>query len=125
MGIRKVIESDISGKLDADTVAFGIEDTWWEIDLTQQEREELEEHLRRYMDKGRRIGHKRPSRRKNYPNLSADEREEIRSWGEENGYDPALYGALATSLLKAYYEAHGDSLEARIDRDNEDRAPKA
>lgn len=118
MGIRQVITSDISNKLDAETVGFGLGDAWYEIDLTAEERAEFEQVLSQYVQHGRRAGVRRPARRSNYPRLTAEEREEIRVWGEEQGLDPAPYGALAKSLLKAYFDAHGLDLEERIEKDN-------
>ena len=117
MAIRQVMESDISGKLNADTVSFGLGDSWYEIDLTAEEAAALEKSLKAYIEKGRKTGKRRTTRRSNYPNLTVEEREDIRTWGQKNGYEPAPYGALPKALLRAYFEEHGMDLEKRIEDD--------
>lgn len=105
MAIRNVIESDISGKPDAATVTFGLEDAWFEIDLTTEEKKELQKTLERYMSKARKASpkaHKKPI----VPETTPEEREKIREWGRENGFNPPAFGRLTNKLQKAYDEAH-------------------
>ena len=106
MAIRNVVESDLSGKADAATVTFGLEDNWFEIDLTDEERKELEKTLQRYMSKGRKAV-KKTEKKKVVPDTTPEERVKIRAWAEENGFDVPAYGRLPKTVQRAYDEAHG------------------
>lgn len=105
MAIRNVIESDISGKPDAATVTFGLDNTWFEIDLTDEERKELQSTLERYLSKGRKASPKGQKKRI-VPETTPEEREKIRAWGRDNGFNPPDFGRLTNKLQKAYDEAH-------------------
>ncbi|MUU73430.1 Lsr2 family protein [Pseudarthrobacter sp. GA104] len=105
MAMRKVIESDISGKAGAATVTFGLKDTWFEIDLTDEEREELEKTLERYATKGRKATGKGEKKRL-VPETTPEEREQIREWGRQNNFEVPPYGRIPKKVQKAYDEAH-------------------
>ncbi|QWF85720.1 Lsr2 dimerization domain-containing protein [Amycolatopsis sp. CA-230715] len=45
--------SDISGKPDAGTVTFGFEDTWYEIELTADEKQQFKRRLKTYLEHAR------------------------------------------------------------------------
>jgi hypothetical protein len=107
MVIREVIESDLSGKPDAATFTFGVGDQWYEVDLTPEEREKLEASLKEYMKVGRKTS-KAPGK-KVVPNMTPEQREEIRKWAKENGYEVAEYGRIRKEVFKAYWDAHGGS----------------
>lgn len=105
MAIRNVIESDISGKPDAATVTFGLEDTWFEIDLTDEEKKELQSTLNRYLSKARKATAKGQKKRI-VPDTTPEEREKIRQWARENGFEVPSFGRLPKQVQKAYDEAH-------------------
>lgn len=113
MAIRKVVESDISGKANAATFTFGVGETWYEIDLTDEERKELEKHLTNYTKKGRKAT-ERPGRKKLVPDTSVEEREQIRKWAQEQGYDFAPYGRIPKKIFADYFEAHGIDPQERM-----------
>ncbi|MFJ1954437.1 Lsr2 family protein [Streptomyces microflavus] len=106
MVLRSIVESDISGKPDAATATFGLGDTWYEIDLTPEERKKLEEALKPYLKAGRKAG-KAASETKAVPETTPEERDEIRAWGKKNGYEFAERGRIPKKIMKAYDEAHG------------------
>lgn len=106
MATRNVVESDISGKPDAATVTFGLEDTWFEIDLTDEEHKELEATLKRYLTHGRKAV-KKGEKKKLVPDTTPEEREKIRAWGQENGFDVPSFGRIPKEVMKAHDEAHG------------------
>jgi len=106
MAIRKIIESDLSGKADARTVTFGLADTWYEIYLTPDEQKKLEQALSTYLGAGRKAAPgvaKKPV----VPETTPEEREEICAWGRENGYEFAERGRVPKKLQRAYDKAHG------------------
>lgn len=106
MAIRSVVESDISGKPDAATVTFGLGDSWFEIDLTDEERKELESSLKRYVDKGRKATPPKGEKKKLVPDTTPEEREKIREWGRSNGFTVPARGRIPKEVMKAYDEAH-------------------
>jgi hypothetical protein len=107
MAIREVIESDLSGKTGAATVTFGLKDTWFEIDLTDEERKELESTLERYAARGRRAGRK-GEKKGIVRETTAEEREAIRAWARENGFETPNFGRIPKAVQKAYDEAHSN-----------------
>lgn len=109
MAIRKVIESDISGNQDAATVTFGLGGTWYEIDLTDQERKDLEGSLQTYLNKGRKAvpgAAKKPL----VPETTAEDREIIREWARKQGFEFAERGRIPKKIFRAYREAHDGNL---------------
>ncbi|KIF04506.1 hypothetical protein PL81_18450 [Streptomyces sp. RSD-27] len=111
MAIRSIVESDLSGKPDAATVTFGLGDTWYEVDLTAEEKKGLEAALKSYLEVSRKAGKPAPKKRV-VPETTAEEREKIREWAKEEGYEFADRGRIPKKVMKAYDEAHG------IDRSN-------
>lgn len=103
MATRKIIESDLSGKTGAATVTFGMDGTWYEIDLTDAERKALEKAMADYRTKGRKT---RRTVSPAVPQTSAEEREEIRTWGRENGFEFNKVGRIPRRVQLAYDEAH-------------------
>jgi hypothetical protein len=106
MAMKKVIESDLSGRQDAERVTFGFGDTWYEIDLTDDERQGLETALKSYLAAGRKATPEPPQRRKMVPATTPQERDQIRQWGRENGFDFAPYGRIPKEVMAAYDAAH-------------------
>jgi Lsr2 len=57
-----VITDDLDGSSPAETVRFGLNDTWFEIDLSQKSYKKLEDALKPFLDKARRPEGARSSR---------------------------------------------------------------
>lgn len=110
MAIRQVVESDISGKADATTVTFGLKDMWYEIDLTPEEEKKLEQALKGYVKAGRKA-QKRAEKKRVVPETTPEEREEIRAWAKDQGYELADFGRIPKHIFAAYQEAHSDEAE--------------
>lgn len=113
MATRTVHVSDLSGETDASTATIGVGGTWHEVDLTASEQDELQQLLDPYLRSARRIG---PSLTKKQvvPETTVEQREAIRAWAKENGYDPAEYGRIPKRILAAYNEAHGDAVPTSL-----------
>lgn len=106
MAIRQIVESDISGNTDASTVSFGFEGTWYEVDLTAQEREELKNALSRYFKIGRKTG-PRPNPKRAVPDTTPEQREIIRQWAKDEGFEIADRGVIPKQIFAAYKTEHG------------------
>ncbi|MFK0244539.1 histone-like nucleoid-structuring protein Lsr2 [Amycolatopsis azurea] len=106
---RQVVESDISGEPDAATVTFGLEDEWYDIDLTQEEAERLKQAfgraLKPYLTKARR-SEARAEAKRVVAETTPAERDAIRSWAQANGYEVATFGQIPNDVIAAYDSAH-------------------
>ncbi len=108
MAIRTVRESDLSGQSQASTVTFGFEDTWYEIDLTKDERKQLEKALADYLNKGRKTTNQiRTRKKRTVPGTTAEERDQIRAWAREQGLELSVKGQIPVKVVDAYDKAHG------------------
>ena len=110
MAIREIIESDISGKAGAATATFGLGDTWYEVDLTEDEQKQLEKALQPYLKAGRKASDKAPGKPNRFvPETTPEERKKIRAWAEANGKgdEVAPRGKIPNHIYFAYQEAHG------------------
>lgn len=110
MATRSIIESDLSGKTGAATVTFGLGGTWYEVDLTKEELADLEKSLAAYQKVGRKVPEKERGNAKNpnrfVPETTREERERIKAWALENGYDFAAKGKIPNKIYFAYRDAH-------------------
>lgn len=104
MAIQKVVVSDLSGKSNADTVTFGLGDTWYEVDLTAEERKGLESALKSYLKVGRKA--ENVPKKRFVPETTAEERDKIREWARKKGFDFHDRGRIPKTVMKAYDEAH-------------------
>jgi hypothetical protein len=107
MVIRSIVESDLTGEPDAATTTFGLGDTWYEIDLTPEERKKLEEALKPYLKVSRKAGKPAPVTKRVVPKTTPEEREKIRAWGKANGYEVADQGRVPKKVMEAFDEVHG------------------
>lgn len=87
-------------------MTFGLGDTWYEVDLTPEEQKGLEDALKSYVKVSRKAG-KPASKKRVVPETTPEERDRIRAWGKEKGYEFAERGRIPKTLQKAYDEAHG------------------
>jgi hypothetical protein len=110
MAIREIIESDISGKAGAATATFGLGDTWYEVDLTEDEQKQLEKALQPYLKAGRKATDKAPGKPNRFvPETTAEERQKIREWAKKQDNLPEFHdrGKIPNNIYFAYQEAHG------------------
>lgn len=106
MATRTVHISDLSGEPDAETFTLGLDRTWYEVDLTPSEQDEVRQLLDPYLEAGRKIGPTLENRQRVVPETTVEEREEIRAWAKENHYKLAEYGRIPKKIFAAYKAAH-------------------
>jgi hypothetical protein len=102
---RKVIEmvlDDIDGSEGAETVAFSYAGTSYEVDLSSENREALEQALAPYISAARTTGGGRRARSK--PSGSRD-LQAIREWARANGHTVSDRGRVAGDIVAAYEAA--------------------
>lgn len=104
--VTVVLTDDIDGSEATETVRFGLDGQWYEIDLCSANADKLREVLGEWTRRGRRSG-AAPSRsaggrggsRKKEAN---PENAVIRAWGIANGYPVGSFGRISEELREAY-----------------------
>lgn len=108
MSTRTIYVSDISGEPEAQRATLGYDGEWHEIDLSPVELKALTTTLEPYLEAGRRLGRTLDAAHKPVvPETTPEEREEIRAWGRENGFEFAERGRIPKKLQRAYDDVHG------------------
>lgn len=104
--VNIIVESDLSGKPDAETVSFGLDGANYEIDLTTQEQEKMRETFAKYVGAGRKVTGSR--RRASSPAApqSGPSAKVIREWAQENGHEVPDRGRIPAEVREAYNAAH-------------------
>jgi len=99
---------DLDGASEAvETVRFGLDNTVYEVDLSDEHAGELRTVLQHYADAGRRMGGTRRSasaRPKAQPTAtpSAPAPDEIRAWARDQGLEVSTRGRISTKVREAY-----------------------
>lgn len=105
MATTSVTVSDLSGAPDAETITLGLHDQWHAVDLTEDERAELDELLRPYLAVSREA---RPpvNPKRIVPKTTAEERQAVREWARRKGFELNDRGVIPRHVRIAYSEAH-------------------
>lgn len=106
--VQKVIiqlEDDIDGTEADETVAFALDGTNYEIDLTSQNADALRGVLDHYTAKARKVG-KAKSSRKAAAAPSGPVSAEVRAWATDHGYDVSARGRIPTEVRRAFDSAN-------------------
>jgi Lsr2 len=103
------ITSDLSGDENARTYTFQVEGVGYEIDLTENEKHDLDEALYQFVQAGRRVSGSRgrvagtPSRASSNRRQDLDQ---VRAWAKDNGFEVAARGRVSKKVIEAYDAAH-------------------
>jgi len=114
MGKKYTLFDDLDDTLEADaTVSFSLENTVYEIDLSNQNIAKLKAALQPFIAaarKGARIAPTARSlpRKKNNPDANRDE---IRYWASQNGFAISDRGRVPVAVMQAYEEAHASGTD--------------
>lgn len=103
----EVVESDLSGESGAETTLFGLKGQAFELDLTTDERADLEAILAPYIAKARVLGPLtvKPPTRRRVPELTPGERATVRSWARTRGYEISDHGQIPNVVVSAFRAA--------------------
>lgn len=100
--VNVVITDDLDGSSAAEAVSFSFDGLAYEIDLGPANRERMQKSLEPFIEAGRRVGRRRPSR-------SASSRLEtaaIRAWAMDQGLKVAERGRISADVVGKYHAAH-------------------
>jgi hypothetical protein len=95
-----VLEDDLGGGPADVTVTFGIDGTWYEIDLNAKHADEFRQLVATYVDAGRRVG--------NLPGDGARVRSTdnnakiVRDWASSQGMPVPARGRLPRAIIEAF-----------------------
>lgn len=100
---------DLDGGKAEETIAFGLDGTQYEIDLSAKNAKQLRESLSRYVDVARKDKSPRATGRsagrkvaQGGPNTS-----DVREWAKLQGYEVSERGRVSKDLIVKFQEAHG------------------
>ena len=103
--VNVLVTDDIDGSAGAGPVAFGYQNSAYEIDLTPQNKAKFEEALASFIQAARRTpgGAARRATRTTAHRL---DRAAIRTWAREQGIAISDRGRLSTEIINKYKAAH-------------------
>ncbi|MBO3752119.1 Lsr2 family protein [Streptosporangiaceae bacterium NEAU-GS5] len=109
-----ILIDDLDGGEANETVAFAIDGSSYEIDLSDGNAKRLREALEPFLTGARRAesgpGRGRAGRRgpvgRQQPRISREQSAEIRAWAKEHDYPVSERGRIAADIVKAYEDAN-------------------
>ncbi|MFC4535401.1 histone-like nucleoid-structuring protein Lsr2 [Sphaerisporangium dianthi] len=106
--IQKLLIDDLDGSTAEETVAFAIDGTSYEIDLSGENVKKLREVLTPFVSSARR-GESAPARgrkRGGSQPSARDKSAEIRAWAKGQGLNVSERGRIASHVVQQYEAAH-------------------
>jgi len=105
--VQIILEDDLDGGEATETVAFGLDGTSYEIDLSDANAAKLRDALAVYIGHGRKVSSRagRPARRSSSTTNGHSARE-IRDWARSNGHDVPDRGRIPADVKAAFDAAH-------------------
>lgn len=106
--VIRILIDDISGEEIPDgegqRVTLGFEGNTYQLDLTSENLQELEDALAPYIEAGTKVSSSSKPRQRaaSGTGRSSKELAQVRAWAEENGYDVAEKGRIRKSVMDAY-----------------------
>lgn len=100
--VTRELVDDLDESPGARTVGFSIEGYGYEIDLTEEHRQELYDALEKFMAAGRRVRVPPPPSVPRRVKLDPGLQETIRGWAREHGHRVADRGRLPQAVIDAY-----------------------
>lgn len=93
--VEVVLVDDIDGSAAKETITFGLDSRFYEIDLSEENSTELRDMLKKYVRKGRAVA----------PPTPQNEARLVREWAVKNGYEVSSRGRLHGSIVEDYRNA--------------------
>ena len=87
------------------TVAFGLDNKDYEIDLTEANADELRETLRKYVDAARKTGSSTKGRVFARHTVTDVDPKAVRAWASSNGYQVSPRGRIPAEVIQAFKDA--------------------
>lgn len=102
--VQIILEDDFDGGGADETVAFGLDGTEFEIDLSSDNAQKLRDALAPWVASARKTGGRR--KRGTRQASSGPGSAEIRAWAQDHGYNVSSRGRVPAEIREAYANAH-------------------
>ena len=104
--VKIILEDDINGGTADETVRFGLDGQFYEIDLSARNATRFREAIRPFADKARRVqAGKGAKGKRSVTAQRGKDNAKIRAWAQKNGYEIAERGRIHQHVIDAYYAA--------------------
>ncbi|ACZ88498.1 histone-like nucleoid-structuring protein Lsr2 [Streptosporangium roseum] len=111
---KQIVETfidDLDGGVATGTVAFAIEGSSYEIDLSEENADKLRAVLAPFITKARPVRQERPGRGRRLSAaggraLDREKSAAIRTWAKEHGLNVSERGRIASKVVEQYEAAH-------------------
>ncbi|GHE38911.1 Lsr2 family protein [Streptosporangium violaceochromogenes] len=106
--IQEILIDDLDGGEANETVAFAIDGTSYEIDLSEVNAKKLRDSLSPFVQSARRSGALAPRRRRGGGTraLTREKSADIRAWAKSHGLNVSERGRIASKIVEQYEAAH-------------------
>lgn len=105
--VNIVLVDDIDGSDAAETVAFGLDGTSYEIDLNEKHAAKLRDALATYVGHARKVGGGRRTRGAAKASATGGaSAKDVREWARANGHQVPDRGRIPADVREAYDAAH-------------------
>ncbi|MFJ2032869.1 Lsr2 family protein [Streptosporangium sp. NPDC087985] len=106
--IQEILIDDLDGGEANETVAFAIDGTSYEIDLSDVNAKKLRDSLSPFVQSARRSGALTPRRRRagGTRALTREKSADIRAWAKSHGLNVSERGRIASKIVEQYEAAH-------------------
>ena len=104
MATRKeiILVDDVDGGDAAETVSFGLDGTFYELDLSKQNAANLRKSISGFVEHARRVGGRA---KRGTAKRASHEVAEVRTWAQNNGYKVSARGRISADVQQAFDEA--------------------
>lgn len=93
---------DVDGGEAVESIAFGLDGTAYDIDLSEKHAAELRDIFAPYVASARRNGGRTPAGRTTMPPASREDGSAIREWAAQNGFTVSSRGRIRREVREAY-----------------------
>jgi Lsr2 len=114
------LEDDLTGGPADETVSFGIDGKFYEIDLNAKHAASFRKQLATFAQRARVTPRRASTTARS--TASRQRSHAIRAWAEDHGFDIAAHGRLPTSVIQAYDREQRDGQQE--ERPGAGRAPR-
>ena len=104
--VSVVVNDDIDGSPNAETVSFGFDGVTYEIDLAEANRAKLDTAVAPYGAAARRVSRQRGRASAGRSNGVRVDRAAVRAWAKEHGLKVSERGRISAEVMQQYEAAH-------------------
>jgi len=104
--VSVVVNDDIDGSPNAQTVTFGFDGVSYEIDLAENNRAKLTSDFAPYIGAARKVSRRRAHTASPRQPDSRVDRAAVRAWAKEQGLSVSERGRISAEIMQRYEAAH-------------------